>query len=103
MQYQIPVAWRELSSYQRDILHSLLVDGPATGAQLIERVGGTSRRQSKEPVYRHLETLEERGLARESDTQFDGRAVRHEVTDDGRALLWNAIHDGAQAMEDSHE
>jgi len=103
MAYTVPTEWRELSSYQRDILLSLCVHGPATGSELVDRVGGTTGRNSKEPVYRHLDALEAREYATETPEQDDGRATTHEITESGRSLLWDAVFDGAEAMEDAHE
>lgn len=82
---ELPSEWREMNAYPRDILHSLATDGPASGIELKDRIGGVPGRESKTPLYRSLDQLEHSGLIEAHER--DGRENEYALTEGGAGLL----------------
>lgn len=75
----LPAEWRGLPAHQRDILVTLVVDGPGSGNDLFERIGGVEGRSKPPTTYRNLGDLQ------------DGGYVQAEEKD-GRENIYKAAH-----------
>jgi hypothetical protein len=60
----LPESWLELPAYQRDLLLTLVIDGPGSGKELHERVGGGDGRKRGPTTYRHLADLRDADLVK---------------------------------------
>jgi predicted transcriptional regulator len=88
MQRTIPEAWHDLSGWERDVLVTLAVDGPATGYKIAERIDPTAQRsQSTEP----LNKLIEKGFVKRNSPDVPQNGYTNKLTTEGLALVHESI------------
>lgn len=82
---ELPTEWAKSNAIQRDILITLYLDGPATGARVHESRGEPPANEST--THRNLVALRERGLVEADTDDDDGRAYVNSLTDEGTRLV----------------
>lgn len=82
---QPPEYWLQLPDLQRDILIILDVDGPSSGNQLLDKIGGYHRRSSKATMSRNISELRDSGFVESHPKR--GRDSMTEITGDGRQVV----------------
>jgi DNA-binding PadR family transcriptional regulator len=81
----IPDRWKQLWSRRRDILLTLVVDGPMSGTELHDRIGGVDGRRADSEIYQDLTYLRDEGLV--EMTSRDGRENDYAATGQGKVLV----------------
>lgn len=85
MPSDIPSRWKRLPARERDLLLTLLVDGPASGAELQDRIGGVDGRQAKSQTYQALKRLDDAGLV--ECEAVDDRTDEYRIAGQGKMLV----------------
>lgn len=98
MPSDIPDRWRRLQARDRDILLSLLVDGPASGSALHDRIGGVEGRSADSQTYQAIKRLMAADLV--DFERVDDRTNEYSITRHGKFLLhrvaeeWEVVFHG---------
>jgi len=94
----IPDAWKGLPARQRDVLVSLILEGPCNGTEMHERIASSDVYRNKDNTYRALDSLRERGLVEREER--DGRSYEYSATTRGLSLVhrvaetWGGVLNG---------
>lgn len=81
----LPATWRALSANERDILLALQADGPASGREIFDAVGGEENHETVQTTNWNLRELEKAGYVHREER--DRRTDELKLTGDGAQVV----------------